>query len=270
MYLQSVRGSNNRLDEANRERNNGNRLFDSQNNDRGGYNVGKLNYYVTEKVPISWTNQHGCGTEDVKHCEVVLQALCDPLARDGTTTQRIRTNNANCRNFDCDTDVKYGRHESFDYYKNCEQTKRNEGLFQASQKPNRGDATRTRQNPGGTRRGYECPEERDYYPYWRPTPFYDLAYWSKKTDRCDQIRAESQNVKSRWHCVIPEFMMENNFGNNRIAKIPIREDECIEILGNDPVSGNETRAQWVEVPSHGIPEPECLTSEASRPNHLGL
>jgi len=119
MYLQSVRGSNNRLDEANRERNNANRLFDSQNNDRGGYNVGKLNYYVTEKVPISWTNQHGCGTEDVKHCEVVLQALCDPLARDGTTTQRIPTNNANCRNFDCDTDVKFGRHESYDYYKLC-------------------------------------------------------------------------------------------------------------------------------------------------------
>ncbi len=33
-------GSNNRLNEANNNRNNANRLFDSQNNDRGGYNVG--------------------------------------------------------------------------------------------------------------------------------------------------------------------------------------------------------------------------------------
>jgi len=281
MYLQSVRGSNNRLDEANRERNNANRLFDSQNNDRGGYNVGKLNYYVTEKVPISWTNQHGCGTEDVKHCEVVLQALCDPLARDGTTTQRIPTNNANCRNFDCDTDVKYGRHESYDYYKLCEQTKRNEGLFLASQQPNRGDATRTRQNPGGTRRGYECPEERDYYPYWRSSPWVDLAIWTKDINKCNALAAESENVKSRWYCDVPQSVRNvNNFGENAIAKIPITQAECEELndaveeaAANAAAAGTNSttaRATWTEIQPNGFPAPECLESRPTRPNHLGL
>jgi len=274
MYLQSVRGSNNRLDEANRERNNANRLFDSQNNDRGGYNVGKLNYYVTEKVPISWTNQHGCGTEDVKHCEIVLQALCDPLARDGTTTQRIPTNPANCRNFNCDTDVKYSRHESYDFYETCKRTKRNQGLFQASQQPNRGDATRTRQNPGGTRRGYECPEERDYYPWWNPSPWIDLAIWTKDMGKCGAFQAESQNVKSRWYCNVPEEVHDaNNHRNDRVAEVPITQAECEALNSASVDTGNGTttlRAVWTEVQANGFPAPECFESRATRPNHLGL
>jgi len=273
MYLHSIRGSNNRLDEANRERNNGNRMFDSQNNDRGGYNVGKLNYFVTEKVPISWTNQHGCGSEDVKHCEIVLQAMCDPLMRDGTTTQRIPVNPANCRNFDCDTDPKFGRHESYEFYQTCEQTKRNKGLFVASQQPNRDDATRTRQNPGGTRRGYECPEERDYYPYWNPSPWIDLAIWTKDMGKCKLIQAESQNVKSRWYCDVPEEVANaNNFGNG-IGKTPITKTECDDLnTATVDAGGNSTtlRATWTEVPPNGFPAPECLESRPSRPNHLGL
>ena len=34
------RGSNNRVDEQNTNRNNNNRMFDSQNNNKGGYSVG--------------------------------------------------------------------------------------------------------------------------------------------------------------------------------------------------------------------------------------
>jgi len=273
MYLQSVRGSNNRLDEANRERNNGNRLFDSQNNDRGGYNVGKLNYFATEKVPISWTNQHGCGSEDVKHCEIILQAMCDPLMRDGTTTQRIPVNPANCRNFDCDTDPKFGRHESYEFYQTCEQTERNKGLFVASQQPNRGDATRTRQNPGGTRRGYECPEERDYYPYWNPSPWIDLAIWTKDMGKCQAMQAESQNVKSKWYCNVPDEVKEaNNFGNG-IGKTPISQAACDDLnTATVDNGGNSTtlRAEWTEVPPNGFPAPQCLESRPTRPNHLGL
>eukprot|EP00762_Andalucia_godoyi_P003640 ANDGO_00644.mRNA.1 Protein DD3-3 len=41
VYLHSPPGSNNRLNEAEQNRRNPNRVFDSQNNDRGGYNVGE-------------------------------------------------------------------------------------------------------------------------------------------------------------------------------------------------------------------------------------
>lgn len=129
MYLQSSRGSNNRLDERGRGRANPNRLFDSQNNDRGGYNVGRLSYYVGEKVPISWSNQHGSGTYQMKDTEFILQYACGTLMRDGTSTVTIPDKPKQCANFDCDIDVEYGRHESWTDYMYCRATSRNKGMI---------------------------------------------------------------------------------------------------------------------------------------------
>lgn len=118
MYLHNMRGSNNRLDERNRDRDNGNRLFDSQNNNRGGSNVGSLYFYEGEHVPLEWTNQHGCGNE-YNHCEIVIQYMCDDRLRDGVTTRTIPDQPSECLNLDCNNDVRYGMHEDYDYYMNC-------------------------------------------------------------------------------------------------------------------------------------------------------
>lgn len=66
---------------------------------------------------------------------------------------------------------RYGMHENYDFYQLCQRTERNKGLYTADQQINRNDQRGTRQNPNGNRRGLECPEERDYYPWWHPSPW---------------------------------------------------------------------------------------------------
>ena len=88
VYMHNPRGSNDRNCERNVNRQNGNRMFDSQNNAKGGYAcpraVGgpekvteKMFYYVGSKLPIEWTAQHGCGDNGKLHCEIVLQYACE-------------------------------------------------------------------------------------------------------------------------------------------------------------------------------------------------
>lgn len=83
----------------------------------------------------------------------------------------IPENPAQCDNNNCNNDLEYGMHEDYDYYQNCRTRVRNMGLFTADRRLNGNQARFTRQNNNGQRRGYECPEERDYYPYWHPTPW---------------------------------------------------------------------------------------------------
>lgn len=115
-YLHNPCGSNNRLNEQSANRQNANRLFDSQNNNRGGYNVGdngenaftgngghdgstngdnnifnkmynptvneaddiqyNMMYTQGSIMRMTWTSQHGCGNGK-NNCNMVLQYGCD-------------------------------------------------------------------------------------------------------------------------------------------------------------------------------------------------
>lgn len=271
IYLQAMRGSNNRLDEENRDRNNANRLFDSQNNNRGGYNVGNSRYFKNSELAIEWTAQHGCGGEN-NHCELIVQYMCSDYLRDGTSTNTIPDNPGNCEGYDCDLDLEYGMHENFASYKHCKNRERNKGVFTSDQKLKGETAIYTRQNPNGARSGYECAEERDYYPYWQPSPWKDLVILTNDVSRCDFYQKESQNVKGRWYCDIPayEFELEKK-KNPKLSTIPASgpnaENECKAI--SFEVNDELVTGQWVQSAPNGAPAPKCSYNEWSRDNHLG-
>ncbi|XP_070559546.1 protein DD3-3-like [Ptychodera flava] len=266
IYLHNPRGSNNRLDENSRNRQNANRMFDSQNNNRGGYNVGGLYYYEGSVLQIEWTNQHSCADPN-SHCELILQYMCHDDLRDGAVRGTIPQNAEDCANNDCNRDIEYGMQESYDSYTNCRLRERNQGLFTADQNLKGNSAKYTRQNANGNRYGYECPEERDYYPYWQPTEWKDIAIMTNNARRCPFYEEESENVKSRWACQVPQGYIDENINSNQPI-IPTNKEDCENIVypaGDE----NGERAEWKEFPSHGLPAPICHETEWTRDNHLG-
>jgi hypothetical protein len=56
------------------------------------------------------------------------------------------------------------------------------GLFTADQNLKGNTAIYTRQDSQGTKYGYECPEERDYWPY--VSPWADIAILTSNTSMC--------------------------------------------------------------------------------------
>jgi len=249
------------LNEGNANRQNADRLFDSQNNAAGGYGIGtRMSYYEGSWLTLEWTNQHSCGYEN-NHCQIIFQYMCqakDSLEevriRDGTTTDNI----PNDENYNQKTaggeDFTYGMHEPKKYYNECQTRERNKGLFKADR--NLGGnpkAVRTRQNNNGNRSGFECPEERDHYPYWHPSPWKDIVVMTTDTSMCSYYQSESQNVMDKGHCINEdsEEEMENAWEFNN--------DNACKQAGHD----------WVVDSKWDIAEPECLSAPWSRDNHLG-
>lgn len=273
LYLHNPRGSNDRLNEENTNRNNGNRLFDSQNNGKGGYCWGpRMNFYAGSQLTIEWTSQHACGNDKV-WCNMVLQYMCgrdsdSPLARirDGGITDPANTNTipadvTGATATNANGDLTFGMHESLQHYLNCATRERQMGLWisdresQGGLSPGRASAIFTRQNNNGNRNGLECAEERDYHPYWAPSPWRDIAVLADDTKYCGTYRDHSQNGRDKCHCVDPANPSVDLAPNNRVA--------CTSL------DATGTPAEWRCEGSFGISAPACIQAPWARDNHLG-
>jgi hypothetical protein len=131
--------------------------------------------------------------------------MCNNDIRDGmpqnangnTCTQTIPQKNDS----DIDNFLKYGKQENYDTYINCINRVRNTGLFTADQVLRGLTSQYTRQNPNGDRYGFECPEERDYYPYWAESNWVDIAVLTSNMSRCEYYKNNSRCNTNVYECV---------------------------------------------------------------------
>lgn len=259
-YMHNPRGSNDRLNEANTDRDNANRLFDSQNNAQGGYCYGpSMSFYEGSQLTIEWTNQHGCSNSKL-WCNLVIQYMCtdsnaapQTLIRDGTTTNTIPFSAEGYTALDANNQLLYGMHESFASYSACNTRQRNMGLWisdreaQGGLDQNRQSSIFTRQQNNGDQYGYECPEERDYYPYWAPADWKDIAVLVQTTSVCSFYSQWSQNVATTGTCMKSGALLPPN-----------NAQDC------GPAGG-----VWTPVPPKNISAPDCILAPWTRDNHLG-
>eukprot|EP00158_Paraphelidium_tribonemae_P008590 Partr_v1_DN28620_c0_g1_i6_m50217 putative protein Hydra magnipapillata len=213
------------------------------NRDEKGAGQGIMEFYEGSELDIEWTNQHGCGTNPLVHCNIVIQYACDDHPdmkglRDGKVTTTAPADDPD--------NIIYGQHERKAYYDKCAARERNKGLFTADQNLNNLEsAIHTRQdtNNNDNRFGWECPEERDYWPYWHPTPFRDVWACTDETFRCAYYRRESQNVVDKGECSNPAY-------NNQLA--------C-----------ENAGSQWTMSGRFNYWPPECEACPTTRNNHNG-
>lgn len=302
VYMQSPRGANGRNAERNVNRNNANRLYDTQNNAKGGYAApravggpeveadypnAQIYYYEGEKVPITWTAQHGSGAGGNVDGQIILQigsedtfdpnrqfrsgdivgAPRDGIPTDGNdaATDRIPNNAADAVP-NTQATRRYGMHESFAFYDRYEHTEREKGLYTADQNVNRNDARGTRQNPNGNRNGLEIPEERDYYPWSNPSPWVDVAVLDMKyTVAKENYFQQNSHVKAKGLCVANGGAGQTQAYNQR--KWPNNAAACAT-LGADwqPTLYNEF---YDQTKGPMGPMPVVATLAPSTSNHLG-
>jgi hypothetical protein len=215
-----------------------------------------MSFYEGTKLSIQWSATNGCGNPKLL-CSIVIQYMCGTTdanllerVRDGTDYGRVSDDeNGGNSPFAIDGFLgvpEFGMHESLQFYKDCKTRHRNGGLWLAD-RAIYNSMTGTRQNQVGNRHGLECPEERDYYPFWHPTPWRDVAVLTDDPSLCTDYTTLTENVLGRWHCV-------------NLTASPIAGCEA-----NNAVDC-QSPCTWRQEAAHGIPPPECRATEFSEPN----
>jgi hypothetical protein len=180
--------------------------------------------------------------------------------------------------------MEFGMHEGPLYYGYmCAYAARNTGLYHADQNLQRDDRSSTRQdangddpendnNNGGGRNGLECPEERDYYPYWSPTPFKDVVVFTTRLDHCSYFQQTSHNVAAVGFCSCGvDCRTEANKLGNRNQNNPEGQEQNDEYLVPwDKDICAQAGGNWIEQANNGVETaPDCLPHPLTRDNHLG-
>ena len=247
IYLHSPRGSNNRLNENSAQNTNPNRLFKSENNRRGGYNVADssdepfeteneqfaMSYFMGSELTIEWTSLVGCGEDEdgdrINDCEIVLQSLCqeddDRIdswgIKNGVRADTIPFEGENSEN------LENGKSESRSAKNDRRKNSMNLdfGLHESWEMFDRCE------NSGNERFGLECETERDNYPDSEISQWADIAYFSDSGE-CDP-KTKNLNTKPFFECV--EFY--NSEKTLRKHKSSYKtQNEC---------DGSENQAEWL-------------------------
>lgn len=225
-YCMNPRCSNNRLNEKSANRANANRLFDSQNNNRGGYNVGdngenafdqngggdssddifdkmynpnrdeedeqyNMMYMEGSVMRMTWTSQHGCGNSK-NNCNHVIQWGCD-------THDYLEFEN----NFNGLKTVDTGTIAT-----GTRMILRNGGTTNTPDDPNNANdiANKFQNNNNGQVKGRH--ESEEYY------------YFAKKRERNKGLFTADQNIKGNTQI----YTRQNPNGNRRGLEVPEERD----------------------------------------------